>query len=90
MLDTKYKVSSRPEPADVVQAVAYADMKGCDQAILVYPAALSEPVDVRVRDVRLRNMSFALDGDLEERGHEFMQYLLEAVGQHGTPRLGTS
>ena len=83
VLDTKYKASGRAEPSDVVQAVAYGDMKGCDQAILVYPAALSEPMDVHVRDVRLRNMSFALDGDLEERGREFLSGLLGALGYDG-------
>lgn len=82
VLDTKYKVSDRLEHGDVFQAVAYADMKGCDQAVLIYPTALSEPADVRVRDVRLRSMAFVLEGDLEQRGREFMWGLLEAIGYH--------
>jgi 5-methylcytosine-specific restriction enzyme subunit McrC len=65
-------------------------MKGCDQTILVYPAALSEPMDVPVRDVRVRSMTFGLDGNLEERGREFPAGLLDAIDQRRPQSMGTS
>jgi 5-methylcytosine-specific restriction enzyme subunit McrC len=37
VLDTKYKRSSQPSAEDVAQVVAYAQAKGCREAVLVYP-----------------------------------------------------
>jgi len=82
VLDTKYKVKEGPESGDITQTVAYSDMKGCDQAVLIYPTTLSHPVNAPVGAVRLRTMTFGLDGDLEQRGREFIWGLLEALGYH--------
>jgi 5-methylcytosine-specific restriction enzyme subunit McrC len=37
VVDTKYKVPDSPSTADVSQVVAYAEAKGCQEAVLVYP-----------------------------------------------------
>ncbi len=69
VLDTKYKNPERPSERDVQQVVAYAESKGCREAVLVYPA--EAPLDVRVGGIRVRSLVFGLDRDLEEGGEEF-------------------
>lgn len=79
VLDTKYKAADRPGPADVTQVVAYAKMKGCNDAVLIYPQSLSRPLAALVGDVQVRSMAFSLEGDLEEAGQTFMRSLLEST-----------
>ena len=81
VLDTKYKAADGPGPADVTQVVAYAKMKGCNEAALVYPQSLSRPLAALVGDVQVRSMALSLEGDLEEAGQTFMRSLLECVQQ---------
>lgn len=89
VLDTKYKRSSQPSAEDVAQVVAYAQAKGCREAVLVYPlretdgeifrarqrTATKQPAEIRVGDIRVRRLCFNLDGDLESAGHAFMRQL---------------
>lgn len=75
VLDTKYKTPDHPAPEDVFQAAGYADLKGCGEAFLVYPAPLKRPLDVRVGDVRVRSAVFRLEGDLVENGYKFLNLL---------------
>lgn len=75
VLDTKYKAPARPANEDIYQIVAYAKLKKCRQAILVYPAALPEPLDTMWDDIRLRSLTFSLAGDLEQAGQQFLQDL---------------
>jgi 5-methylcytosine-specific restriction enzyme subunit McrC len=43
----------------------------------VYPAPLSEPLDIRVGSIRIRSLIFSLAGDLEQAGYRFLQNLLD-------------
>ena len=75
VLDTKYKVPDQPATQDIEQMEAYAHAKQCPEAVLIYPQALRHPLDVRIHDIRLRSLTFALDGDLEEAGERFQKDL---------------
>lgn len=76
VLDTKYKAASGPITEDIAQVIAYAQATGCRQAVLVYPTPLDRPLDSWVGDIRVRSLTFALSGDLEETGRRFLQGLL--------------
>ena len=75
VLDTKYKTAADPAPADLHQMISYAHTKGCPEAILVYPAPLAQPFDEVIRGIRVRSLTFALAGELEQAGQEFLQAL---------------
>ena len=76
VLDTKYKLpTSTPATDDIAQVLAYAQAKGATEAVLVYPAQLRQPLDVRIGEVRVRSATFALDGDLAHAGTQFLQAL---------------
>ncbi|MBD2183390.1 restriction endonuclease [Planktothrix sp. FACHB-1355] len=78
VLDTKYKVPTAPASSDIAQVVAYAEATGCEEAILVYPTSLIEPLDIRVGRIIIRSLTFSLAGDLEQAGYIFLQDLLGA------------
>lgn len=78
VLDTKYKAKEKPETNDVAQVVAYAEMKGCSEAVLIYPAPLSQPLDVFAGSIRVQSLTFSLKDDLEEAGQAFMQCLFNS------------
>jgi 5-methylcytosine-specific restriction enzyme subunit McrC len=42
------------------------------EAVLVYPDALSKPLDAEVGGIRVRSLVFSLDGDLDQAGRAFM------------------
>jgi 5-methylcytosine-specific restriction enzyme subunit McrC len=75
VLDTKYKAAEGPSSADISQVVAYAEAKGCCEAILVYPVSLPSPLDRPVGRIRVRSLTFSLAGDLEKAGQEFLESL---------------
>ena len=81
VLDTKYKAASKPTTADISQMVAYAEATGCQEAILIYPTSLTEPLNIRVGSIRVRSLTFSLTGDLEQAGYNFLQDLLEVKNQ---------
>jgi len=76
VLDTKYKIPKKPSNDDFNQVVTYATAQQCHEAVLVYPAPLTKALDVRIRDIRVRSLTFSLDGDLERAGQAFLQNLL--------------
>jgi 5-methylcytosine-specific restriction enzyme subunit McrC len=76
VLDTKYKRSVVPEPADVHQGVFYAQGLGCHEAVLVYPTLLEREIDTYVGDIRVRTLTFDLSGDLDAAGEAFLRELL--------------
>jgi 5-methylcytosine-specific restriction enzyme subunit McrC len=82
VLDTKYKTPNHAAPEDVFQVAGYADLKKCNNAYLVYPAPLKEPLDAQVGDVRVRSLVFGLEGDLNRRGGHFIAPLLEEFALH--------
>ena len=75
VLDTKYKVSDKAATDDIHQMISYAHTKGCSEAILLYPTPLRQPFDETIRGIRVRSLTFSLDGDLEQAGNEFIQRL---------------
>lgn len=80
VLDTKYKVPPHgPDAADVAQILAYAQLQGAQEAILVYPTPIAQPLDVRVRGVRLRTLTFAIDNDLNVAGQALVTALTEGT-----------
>lgn len=70
VLDTKYKVAGGPSADDFAQVVTYAQIKGCQDAMLVYPVVLARGLDAMLRDVRVRSLGFEVGGDLEGAGLE--------------------
>jgi len=76
VLDTKYKVPEKPSTEDIAQVVAYAKIKNCHEAVLIYPAALTRSVDAPIGDIRVRSLTFSLDNNIEEAGQNFIQNLL--------------
>ena len=76
VLDTKYKAPDRPDMADIYQVAFYAHQQNCTAAYLVYPTALRQPVFGTNREVQYRNLTFALDGDVDENGRLFLKELL--------------
>lgn len=77
VLDTKYKAPAAPSHDDIFQVVAYAEAKGCREAALIYPRPLPQPVDAVIGEIRVRSLTFALDGDLDENGRAFIEALLD-------------
>lgn len=76
VLDTKYKTPDSPSASDVAQIIAYATVKGCSEAVLIYPEALRNPLDFWTNDIHVRTMIFAIDADLEQGGKAFLTNLL--------------
>ena len=74
VLDTKYK--ARPDQSDVNQVVTYAEIKSCNRAVLIYPESISEPLDEWFGKIRVQNMTFSLEGDLEKAGRLFLENLV--------------
>jgi 5-methylcytosine-specific restriction enzyme subunit McrC len=72
VLDTKYKCPDTPANDDISQVVTYAEIKQCSDAILVYPRDLDANLDERLGDIRVRNLTFKIDGDLEAAGQAFL------------------
>jgi len=79
VLDTKYKVHAGPATDDISQVVAYADLKGTREAVLIYPVPLHYPLDIAWGAKHVRSMMFSIDGDLEVAGRRFLDTLLGAV-----------
>lgn len=76
VLDTKYKTAAGPAADDVFQVMAYAEAKGCHEAILIYPTSLERPLDELIGEIRVRSMTFSLVGDLDQDGQDFTRHLL--------------
>jgi len=79
VLDTKYKASDIPSPDDIAKITFYAMAKGCQNAVLVYPSAITQPLDTSVDRIRIRSAAFTLDKDIEESGKEFLASILEGI-----------
>jgi 5-methylcytosine-specific restriction enzyme subunit McrC len=74
VLDTKYKTGS-PGTDDIAQVIAYAKVKRSREAILIYPTPPAQPLDTTIDGLRIRSLTFALDGDLEQAGQRFLRDL---------------
>jgi len=76
VLDTKYKDPSAPEAGDVEQVVAYAEARGCREAVLVYPFGPEEGLEASVGRIRARTLTFPPGADIERSGPRFIEELL--------------
>ncbi|MEG4533475.1 5-methylcytosine restriction system specificity protein McrC [Microcoleus sp. D2_18a_D3] len=76
VLDTKYKAPDKVANNDIHQIVAYANALKCQNAILIYPQNLTQPLDIKNDDIRVRSLTFSLDSDLNEAGKTFLKSLL--------------
>jgi len=76
VLDTKYKKPGKPSEADISQVIAYAEAKGCSDAVLVYPSVLTPDRSVIVGNKRIQTIVFDLAGDLQVGGSRFVAGLL--------------
>jgi 5-methylcytosine-specific restriction enzyme subunit McrC len=76
VLDTKYKYPDKVGSNDRHQIVAYANALKCQNAILIYPQNLQQPLDIKYDDIRVRSLTFSLDSDLHEAGKTFLTSLL--------------
>ena len=70
VIDTKYKAGS-PATDDIEQVAAYAEAKGCKEAILVYPECSGSRLEGRVGKIRVRGATFSLSEDPEIAGRRF-------------------
>ncbi|MCG5061062.1 MAG: restriction endonuclease [Limnoraphis sp. WC205] len=80
ILDTKYKVPQNSSSSDdKIQVVAYAASKNCSEAVLVYPKPLINPLNQQSgnSNIRVRSLTFSIDGDLEQAGKTFLNRLFE-------------
>lgn len=86
-LDTKYKAASAPSAEEVEQVVAYAEAKGCREAVLVYPNALSRSLDARVGKSGCARLPSSQQRRVGPCGGSVREY---AVGSGGLPASRTS
>ncbi|MFB2894119.1 McrC family protein [Aerosakkonemataceae cyanobacterium BLCC-F50] len=75
ILNIKYKTPTSPASDDLAQVIAQAVSKECQEVILVYPNPLNNPLDKFIGNIRVRNLTFSLNGNLEEAGTTFLQNL---------------
>jgi 5-methylcytosine-specific restriction enzyme subunit McrC len=76
VLDTKYKDPEHLKMPDVHQVMAYAETKGTKEAVLIYPAKLGQMFDVCPNQIRVRGLSFDIEGHLDAGGRDFLSQLL--------------
>lgn len=62
---------------DIKQVIAYAVATHCYEAVLVYPDHLDKDkqLNTRVGNIRVRSLTFSLDGNLENAGQSFVKEL---------------
>lgn len=77
--DTKYKIPKSPGMDDVSQIVSYAERMDTENAFLMYPESLSTEFDFTVGDIRIQDLQFRVDGDLDTNGRRFRDSLLSSI-----------
>ena len=77
VLDTKWKSAEKPANDDIYQVAFYANTRHSPQAILIYPAPLTHPLDETIRDVRLRTLTFDVSQPVDSAGNAFLEKLLD-------------
>ena len=75
ILDTKYKNPKHSSSEDIAQVVTYAVSKSCPETVLVYPTELNHSLDKYIGEIRVRNLTFALDDKIEDAGNTFLTKL---------------
>ncbi|MEM7116729.1 MAG: restriction endonuclease [Chloroflexota bacterium] len=80
VLDTKYKTPDKPANPDFSQVVTYAHARGVQHAALIYPTPLSTPLAVRLGDLNIYSLTFAVNKPIEEAGQQFLTSLWTKMG----------
>ena len=80
VMDTKYKTSSRAVSSDIEQVVAYAVANDCGEAVLLYPQAIENKLDLIWGSVHVRSLAFDLSGDLDVAGSSILKELFGTAG----------
>ena len=57
---------------------------------MIYPVTLKSPFDAQVGKINVRNMTFPLEGDLDEAGALFLSNLLGMIGWERNKQLESS
>lgn len=81
VLDSKYKKVQSPAAADISQIIAYAQVKRCPEAILVYPTRPHLAHDFHSGELRIRCLEFSIESDLEAAGQAFLRELRALGGE---------
>ena len=79
VLDTKYKTPDNPTTPDFSQVGTYANAIEGKQAALIYPAPLTTPLAVRLGDLNIDSLTFAVDRPIEKAGQQFLASLLARI-----------
>jgi 5-methylcytosine-specific restriction enzyme subunit McrC len=72
VIDTKYKVGN-PKTEDIEQVAAYAEAKGCTEAILVYPECSGPRLHGRIGKINVASAAFSLLEGPEKAGRRFVE-----------------
>ena len=72
VIDTKYKVGN-PKTEDIEQVAAYAEAKGCTEAILVYPECSGHRLHGRIGKINVKSATFSLSEVPEKAGRRFVE-----------------
>ena len=72
VIDTKYKVGN-PKTEDIEQVAAYAEAKGCTEAILVYPECSGHRLHGRIGKINVASATFSLSEGPEKAGRRFVE-----------------
>jgi 5-methylcytosine-specific restriction enzyme subunit McrC len=75
VLDTKYK--RKIDDSDLYQITTYAVAKEVSKAVLIYPQDFGKNAVYNMGDIRVQTIAFALHGDLQRNGEEFMSTLFK-------------
>ncbi|MBD2561739.1 MULTISPECIES: McrC family protein [Nostoc] len=76
VLDTKYKAPEQAGNTDIHQMISYANTTKCKQAFLIYPKDLTQALDIKSDEIRVRSLTFSLDDNLDRAGQTFLKNLL--------------
>jgi 5-methylcytosine-specific restriction enzyme subunit McrC len=71
-VSSKRSIATALNEASYAGRIAYAEAKGTDQAILVYPIRMSDSVDSLIGRIRVKSLIFSLDGEIEAAGNQFL------------------
>ncbi|WP_375498576.1 McrC family protein [uncultured Nostoc sp.] len=82
VLDTKYKASESTVNTDIHQMISYTNTAKCEQAFLIYPKDLTQPLDIISDQIRVRSLTFSLDDNLDRAGETFLKNLFLLIPQN--------
>ncbi|BAY64820.1 McrBC 5-methylcytosine restriction system component-like protein [Calothrix brevissima NIES-22] len=79
VLDTKYKAPEKAANSDIHQMISYANTTNSQQAFLVYPIDLKQPLNIKSNDIQVSSLTFSLDDNLDSAGQTFLNQLLSKL-----------